>query len=117
MRPDLIARATLAKTATKRPCDHTYFSVDVSRWPALAPRVTHAGTFNGNPTMAVAGLATMGALTPAVFADLAALGQYARDGLARITAGMPLQVTGAGSRFKVTATGPTVHASPDAATS
>ena len=85
--------------------------------PELAPRVTHAGTFNGNPTMAVAGRATMEALTPAVFADLAALGQYARDGLARIAAGMPLQVTGAGSLFKVTATGRTLHDYRDAATS
>jgi len=85
--------------------------------PEHVLRVTHAGTFNGNPTMAVAGRATMEALTPAVFADLAALGQYTRDGLARIAAGMPLQVTGAGSLFKVTATARRLHDYRDAATS
>ena len=85
--------------------------------PDLAPRVTHAGTFNGNPMMAVAGRATMAALTPAVFTNLAELGQYARDGLARITTGMPLQVTGEGSLFKVSATERKLHDYRDAAIS
>ncbi len=85
--------------------------------PDRSLRVTHAGTFNGNPTMAVAGRATMEALTPAVFDDLAALGQYARDGLARIATGLPLQVTGAGSLFKITATARALHDYRDAATS
>jgi glutamate-1-semialdehyde 2,1-aminomutase len=84
--------------------------------PDRSRRVTHAGTFNGNPTMAVAGRATMEALTPAAFDQLAALGQYARDGLARIAAGLPLQVTGGGSLFKVTATARKLHDYRDAAT-
>jgi glutamate-1-semialdehyde 2,1-aminomutase len=85
--------------------------------PDRALRVTHAGTFNGNPTMAVAGRATMELLTPEAFDELAALGQYARDGLARSAAGLPLQVTGAGSLFKVTATARPLHDYRDAATS
>ena len=35
--------------------------------PERGQRVTHAGTFNGNPMMAVAGRATMEALTPEAF--------------------------------------------------
>ena len=38
------------------------------------------------------------------FAQLAALGAYARERLAEASAGLPLQVTGAGSLFKITAT-------------
>lgn len=72
--------------------------------PQGSARVTHAGTFNGNPVMSVAGRATMEHLTPAVFERLAALGDHARSGLAKAAQGMPLQVTGAGSLFKVTAT-------------
>ena len=85
--------------------------------PNHVARVTHAGTFNGNPTMALAGRATMEALTPEVFAALGSLGQYARDGLARIAADAPLQITGAGSLFKITATGRTLRDYRDAATS
>ncbi|MFO1325156.1 MAG: aminotransferase class III-fold pyridoxal phosphate-dependent enzyme [Burkholderiales bacterium] len=85
--------------------------------PGLGARVSHAGTFNGNPMMAVAGRATMEQLTPEVFDQLAALGAYARQGLADAARGLPLQVTGAGSLFKVTATAQPLHDYRDAATS
>jgi len=84
--------------------------------PEHGHRVTHAGTFNGNPMMAVAGRATMELLMPAAFAGLADLGGYARDGLAEAARGLPLQVTGAGSLFKVTATACPLHDYRDAAT-
>ncbi|MCC6193634.1 MAG: aminotransferase class III-fold pyridoxal phosphate-dependent enzyme [Burkholderiales bacterium] len=79
-------------------------------------RVTHAGTFNGNPVMSVAGRATMEALTPETFARLATLGEHARAGLAKAVHGLPLQITGAGSLFKVTATAKRIHDYRDAAT-
>lgn len=84
--------------------------------PTHAHRVTHAGTFNGNPMTAVAGAATMQALTPEVFDRIGALGTYVRERLAEIAEGLPLQVTGAGSLFKVTATDRSIHTYRDAAT-
>ena len=85
--------------------------------PEREQRVTHAGTFNGNPMMAVAGRATMEMLTPRAFVQLAELGAYARAGLSAAVRGLPLQVTGAGSLFKVTATPRALHDYRDAATS
>ncbi|MEO8751530.1 MAG: aminotransferase class III-fold pyridoxal phosphate-dependent enzyme [Casimicrobiaceae bacterium] len=84
--------------------------------PEHGQRVTHAGTFNGNPMMALAGRTTMELLTPGAFGQLAALGAYARQGLAAAARGLPLQVTGAGSLFKVTATARSLHDYRDAAT-
>lgn len=84
--------------------------------PLHAHRVTHAGTFNGNPMTAVAGLATMQALTPSVFERIGALGDYVRGRLASMLEGLPLQVTGAGSLFKITATEHTIRNYRDAAT-
>ncbi len=84
--------------------------------PDQAGRVTHAGTFNGNPMTAVAGRATMDALTPELFDRIGALGAYVRDGLTAIADGLPLQVTGAGSLFKVTATARPIRNYRDAAT-
>jgi glutamate-1-semialdehyde 2,1-aminomutase len=69
-----------------------------------AGRVAHAGTFNGNPMVGAAGHATMSLMTQEVFAQIDELGGYVRTQLARICDGLPLQVTGAGSLFKVTAT-------------
>lgn len=83
--------------------------------PGLANRVTHAGTFNGNPVTAVAGLATMQALTPELFGRIGALGDYVRTRLRAILDGLPLQVTGTGSLFKVTATAQTIYNYRDAA--
>jgi glutamate-1-semialdehyde 2,1-aminomutase len=84
--------------------------------PDRGLRVTHAGTFNGNPMMALAGRATMELLTPQAFEHLASLGAYAREALASAVSGLPLQVTGAGSLFKVTATARPLRDYRDAAT-
>ncbi|HVF64284.1 MAG TPA: aspartate aminotransferase family protein [Casimicrobiaceae bacterium] len=84
--------------------------------PTEAHRVTHAGTFNGNPMMAVAGHATIEQLTPTVFDRLAELGEYARTRLANVVDGLPLQITGAGSLFKITATAKRIRNYRDAAT-
>ncbi len=84
--------------------------------PGHAHRVTHAGTFNGNPMTAVAGTATMRALTPEIFDRIGALGVLVRQRLGAIADGLPLQVTGAGSLFKVTATAQTIRSYRDAAT-
>ncbi len=73
--------------------------------PGYAGRVAHAGTFNGNPMTAVAGYVTMQALTPEVFDRIGALGAYVRQRLSAITDGLPLQISGSGSLFKITATG------------
>jgi glutamate-1-semialdehyde 2,1-aminomutase len=85
--------------------------------PKAAGRVSHAGTFNANPMTAVAGLATMQTLTPDVFGRIATLGERVREGLVKATEGLPLQVTGAGSLFKVTAVGRSIRNYRDAATS
>lgn len=67
-------------------------------------RVTHAGTFNGNPVTMSAGHATMRQLTPAVFDRMNTQGERIRNGLKGAFRGLPLQVTGAGSLFKISAT-------------
>jgi glutamate-1-semialdehyde 2,1-aminomutase len=85
--------------------------------PDKANRVTHAGTFNANPMVAAAGYATMNALTPEVFDRLATTGDMIRKRLSAICDGLPLQVTGSGSLFKITATGRNIRNYRDAATS
>ena len=72
--------------------------------PSRAGRVTHAGTFNANPITMAAGLATMRELTPEVFDRINEAGRRMRSELQRRLDGLPLQVTGAGSLFKITAT-------------
>lgn len=84
--------------------------------PYQSGRVTHAGTFNANPVTAAAGLATLKELTPAVFERLAATGADIRARLAKICDGLPLQVTGAGSLFKITATDRPISSYRDAVT-
>jgi glutamate-1-semialdehyde 2,1-aminomutase len=84
--------------------------------PTRPDRVTHAGTFNGNPMVAVAGRATMEELTPEVFDRINAMGAFVRRRLSEICDGLPLQVTGAGSLFKITATGRGIRNYRDAAT-
>lgn len=84
--------------------------------PTRAGRVSHAGTFNGNPMVGVCGLATMQAMTPEAYEQINGLGAYVRQRLQTICDGLPLQVTGAGSLFKVTATGRTIRNYRDAAT-
>jgi glutamate-1-semialdehyde 2,1-aminomutase len=88
--------------------------LELSR-PSLNGRVSHAGTFNANPVTAVAGLATMQALTPKVFAGMAELGERVRRGLREIVADLPLRVTGIASLFKVTAVGHEIRNYRDAA--
>jgi glutamate-1-semialdehyde 2,1-aminomutase len=83
--------------------------------PFKAGRVTHAGTFNANPMTMAAGLATMRALTPEIFERMAVSGERARSGLRKICKGLPLQVSGAGSLFKVTALGRQIHSYRDSA--
>lgn len=68
-----------------------------------AGRVTHTGTFNGNPITMTAGLATLRQLTPEVYDRINTVGESVRGSLRRLCEGLPLQVTGVGSLFKVTA--------------
>ncbi|HEX6975301.1 MAG TPA: aminotransferase class III-fold pyridoxal phosphate-dependent enzyme, partial [Vicinamibacterales bacterium] len=84
--------------------------------PASEGRVVHAGTFNANPMTAIAGRVTMEALTPEALGRMNELGGYARERLRASTSGLPLQVTGAGSLFKVTATSRPIRNYRDAAT-
>ena len=70
------------------------------------PEVAHAGTFNGNPMTATAGVATLKELTDAVFVDLEAKGDYLRAKLRNIIARaeLPMSVTGAASLFAIQCT-------------
>jgi len=77
--------------------------MDVSA-PGLSDRVTHAGTFTANPVTMAAGLATLAELTPAAFDALNEAGERVRRALRRMCDGRPLQITGAGSLFKISAT-------------
>lgn len=65
--------------------------------------VWHGGTFNGHPISMVAGLAAMELMTPEAFARLAKLGQLTREKIRETfeTAGVPWQVTGLGSLFRI----------------
>lgn len=67
------------------------------------PKVPHGGTFTANPITMRAGLATLGKMTPAAYADLDAKGTYLRAELAAALAatGVPGQITGAGSLFAI----------------
>jgi glutamate-1-semialdehyde 2,1-aminomutase len=67
-------------------------------------RVYHTGTFAANPITLTAGKATLGALTPSTFDRLNATGEWLRERLRQICAGTPLQVSGIGSLFKISAT-------------
>ncbi|RVT81691.1 aspartate aminotransferase family protein [Rhodobacteraceae bacterium CCMM004] len=83
--------------------------------PDRPDRVAHAGTYNGNPTTAAAGLATLTRLTPETFAAMNAMGATVRRRLSAATAGLPLTVTGAGSLFKLTAAAGPIRDYADAA--
>jgi glutamate-1-semialdehyde 2,1-aminomutase len=67
------------------------------------PRISHHGTFNGNPVTMAAGVATLNKLTPQIYEDLAAKGTMIRNGLANIFQhyGIAAQVTGEASFFKI----------------
>ncbi len=73
------------------------------------PLLPHSGTFNANPVTMVAGEAAMKLFDAAEIARLGALGDRARSGVAGAfeDAGLPGQVTGLGSLFRIH-----VHARP-----
>ena len=81
-----------------------------------ADRVTHPGTFSGNPVTMAAGKVTLEALTEEVFQALNETGDRIRGRLREICAGLPLCVTGAGPFFKVNATSRTISDYRDAVT-
>lgn len=65
------------------------------------PKVSHGGTFNANPVTMAAGLATLHALTPDVYARLDALGKRLRQKVGKLfrARGVKARVTGEGSLF------------------
>jgi glutamate-1-semialdehyde 2,1-aminomutase len=67
------------------------------------PRLTHGGTYNGNPVTMIAGFEAMSMLTHDAFDRLGTLGQRLRVGLADVleTRGISWQVGGQGSLFKL----------------
>jgi glutamate-1-semialdehyde 2,1-aminomutase len=66
-------------------------------------RLAHGGTFNANPITMVAGSTAMEMLPASAFNRLAQLGEQLRTGLADLfeTRGVPWQVTGQASLFKI----------------
>lgn len=66
-------------------------------------KIPHAGTFNANPITMAAGLATLAQLTDPVYAWLNGTGDRVRSRLEALgdRTGVPLQVTGIGSLFKI----------------
>jgi glutamate-1-semialdehyde 2,1-aminomutase len=68
-----------------------------------APKIPHAGTFNGNPVTMRAGLATLQDLTPAAYDRLNQAGAEFRQRLQVLCGryGVPVQVTGEGSLFGI----------------
>ncbi|MHB1004249.1 MAG: aspartate aminotransferase family protein [Chloroflexota bacterium] len=68
-----------------------------------APKVVSGGTFSANPLTMAAGLAAMAEATPATYARLDALGERLRGRAneAFATAGVPAQLTGDGSLFRI----------------
>ncbi len=79
-------------------------------------RVTHPGTFSGNPVTMVAGMATLEALSEDVVQDLNDNGERMRSRLREVCAGLPLSVTGAGPFYKINATSRAIADYWDAAT-
>ena len=75
------------------------------------PQVSHAGTFNGNPMTAAAGVATLRELTVDVYEDLEVKGEYLRDRLRHVISEMeaPMGVTGTASLFAIQATSEVVR--------
>ncbi|HXH12914.1 MAG TPA: aspartate aminotransferase family protein [Alphaproteobacteria bacterium] len=68
-----------------------------------APKIPHAGTFNGNPVTMRAGLATLRALNPAAYERLNHMGTELRRRMQALCNryGVPVQVTGEGSLFGI----------------
>ena len=78
---------------------------------AGGPQVSHAGTFNGNPMTAAAGVATLRELTIDVYEELEKKGEYLRSRLREVISEMeaPMGVTGATSLFAIQCTPDTVR--------
>ncbi len=78
---------------------------------AGGPQVAHAGTFNGNPMTAAAGVATLRELSVDVYEDLEEKGEYLREKLRDVISEMeaPMGVTGATSLFAIQATSEAVR--------
>ncbi len=89
--------------------------MDLTR-PGHPDRVTHPGTFNGNPVTMVAGRTTLEAMTAESHDRLNATAEALRQRLRDIFEGLPLQVTGAGPMFKVNATSRDIRDHRDAVT-
>jgi glutamate-1-semialdehyde 2,1-aminomutase len=79
--------------------------------PTKGYAVWHGGTYNGNPTSMVAGIATMELLTEDAFVGLEELGDLARRRIkeAFASAGMPGRVTGRGSLLRIHCTDKSIH--------
>ena len=71
--------------------------------PESGPRVKHAGTFNGNPMTAAAGIATLRSMTPELYDQIAELGEALRSKLRNLIAEReaPMGVTGIASLFSL----------------
>ena len=65
--------------------------------------VKHTGTFNANPVTMVAGMETLRQLTPSTFDQINSLGEYVRTKLRSAVEGLPVQIDGEGSLFKISA--------------
>lgn len=72
--------------------------------PGVKGRVSHPGTFNGNPVTMVAGRVTLEAMNQAAHDKLNAEGEDLRRRLRAMCEGLPLTVTGVGPLFKINAT-------------
>jgi len=68
-----------------------------------APKIPHAGTFNGNPMTMRAGIATLQDLTAAAYARLNQMGDDLRQRVQELCGrySVPVQVTGDGSLFGI----------------
>jgi len=66
-------------------------------------KIPHAGTFNGNPISMVAGIATLEQLTESTIRGLNTTGDRVRQRLRDLGAkyGVPMQIIGIGSMFKI----------------
>ncbi len=73
--------------------------------PGRKGRVTHAGTYNGNPVTMSAGRVTQEVLTLNVHREIDAMGEYIRSELRHLTEGLPITVSGGGPFFKLNASG------------
>lgn len=68
-----------------------------------SPAIPQSGTYNGNPLVATAGLATLQTMTPEAYAHLNTLTQVISEGLAKVfqQANIPVSIVTAGSLFRI----------------